>query len=53
MTRIKVGLALFSTLSTHSEPKSETLPHFFIIKTLFEVLTIKQCGMVSGSNFKF
>ena len=52
MTRIKVGLALFSTLSTHSEAKSETLPHFFIIKTLFEVLTIKQCGMVSGSNFK-
>ena len=53
MTGIKVGLALFSILGTHSEAESETLPHFFIIETLFEVLSIKLCGTVSGSTFKF
>ena len=53
MTMIVAGLALTLTLNTHSQAKTETLPHFVIIKTLFEVLTTKQCDMVSGFTFNF
>ena len=53
MTMIVAGLALTLTLDTHSQAESETLPHFVIIKTLFEILTTKQCDMVSGSTFNF
>ena len=51
MTMIAAGLALTLTLDTHSQAESETLPHVLIIKTLCEVLTTKQCDMVSGSTF--
>ena len=41
MAMTVVGLALFSTLSTHSVAESETQPHFVVIKTLLKVLAIK------------
>ena len=47
------GQVLTLTLDTHSQAEQETLPHFVIIKTLFEVLTTKQCDMVSGLTFNF
>ena len=50
---IVARLALTLTLDTHSQAEQETRPHFVIIKTLFEVLTTKQCGMVSGFTFNF
>ena len=41
MVIIVVGLALFSTLKTHSAAELETLPHFVVIKAVLKVLAIK------------
>ena len=52
---IVVGLALFSTLSTHSVAESETQPHFVVIKTLLKVFDNKTVTGFSDplSTFKF